>query len=497
MLLSALLLAALSGRADSTLLRILSINDFHGRLDPAIHAWSRGRPIGGAPALKSAMDSAEAECRCPTLRLDGGDQMQGTLLSNLSYGRSTVQAFNRFGIRAAAVGNHDFDWTIDTLRARMREANYAWLVANIFDSTTGKRPAWAEPWRMLEAGGRRVAVIGFITRETKGIVRAGNLKNLEIREGAAPLADVFREIQSQRPDLTIIVAHAGAFCDSLACRGEIVDLARELDSTRVQLIVSGHTHSAVNTVVNGIPIVQARSYSTALGVADLVQRDDGSRVWRVRVDTLWADRVTPDAGMARILEPYRARAESLGRRRIAVLRDSMPTGQNQEVAVGNLLADAWRRMAQAELGLTNNGGIRASLAAGPVTFSQLYDVVPFQNQLVKVTIPGSVLRSVLEAGLTPTHSNMHVSGLVVRYDPARPRGSRIIRLTLSNGQVVRDARNYTLGTLDFVATADPQLARLKRADMGITDVDALAKYLARQHQPVAAPRIGRFLQVTP
>ena len=497
MLLSALLLASLFGRADSTLLRILSINDFHGRLDPATYAWSRGRPIGGAAALKSAMDSAEAECRCPTLRLDGGDEMQGTLLSNLSYGRSTVQAFNRLGIRAAAVGNHDFDWTIDTLRARMREANYAWLVGNIFDSTTGKRPGWAEPWRMLDVAGRKVAVIGFITRETKGIVRAGNLKNLEIKAGAAPLADVLEQIRAQRPDLTIIVAHAGAFCDSLACNGEIVDIARELDTSKVQLIVSGHTHSPVNTVVNGIPIVQARSYSTALGVADLVQRDDGSRFWRVRVDTLWADRVTPDAGMARLLEPYRARAESLGRRRIAVLRDSMLTAQNQELAVGNLLADAWRRMAQAEIGLTNNGGIRASLAAGPVTFSQLYDVVPFQNQLVKVTIPGSVLRSVLEANLTPTHATVHVSGLVVRYDPARPRGSRITRLTLSSGQVVRDARNYTLGTLDFVATADPQLARLKRTDMGLTDVDALAKYLARQHQPVAAPRIGRFLKVTP
>lgn len=497
MLPSLLLLAGLAARGDTTLLRILSINDFHGRLDPATYAWSRGRPIGGAAALKSAMDSAEAQCRCPTLRLDGGDEMQGTLLSNLSYGRSTVSAFNRLGIRAAAVGNHDFDWTVDTLRARMRDAKYAWLVANVFDSTTGKRPPWAEPWRMLDFAGRRVAVIGFITSETKSIVRAGHLKNLEIKPGAAPLADIFAQVQAQRPDLTIIVAHAGAFCDSLSCRGEIVDLARELDTGKVQLIVSGHTHSPVNTVVNDIPIVQARSYSTALGVADLVRRDDGSRVWRVRVDTLWADRVTPDAGMAAILEPYRARAESLGRRRIAVLRDSMLVAQNQELAVGNLLADAWRRMAQAEIGLTNNGGIRASLAAGPVTFSQLYDVVPFQNQLVKVTIPGSVLRSVIEANLTPTHATIHVSGLVVRYDPARPRGSRITRLTLANGQVVRDARNYTLGTLDFLATGDPQLARLKRTDTGLTDVDALAKYLARQHQPVVAPRTGRFLRGTP
>jgi len=273
MLLSALLVAGLTAGADSTLLRILTLNDFHGRLDPEIHAWSGGRPVGGAPALKSALDSAEARCGCPTLRLDAGDEMQGTLLSNLSAGRSTFLAFNRMGIAAAAVGNHDFDWSVDTLKARMHDARYPWLVANVFDSISGRRPEWAVPWRLLQAGGLRVAVIGFITRETKSIVRAGILNGLRIGSGAQAFSDVLAEVRQQRPDLTILVAHAGAFCEAPAqtCRGEIVELAQELDSTQVQLIVSGHTHSLVNTVVHGIPIVQARSYSTAMGIADWVQ----------------------------------------------------------------------------------------------------------------------------------------------------------------------------------------------------------------------------------
>ena len=419
--------------------------------------------------------------------------MQGTLLSNLSHGRSTVLAFNRMGIRAAAVGNHDFDWSVDTLRARMREASYAWLVANVFDSATGKRPTWAEPWRMVDAGGLHVAVVGFITQETKSIVRAGNLTGLDIRGGAAAIADVLAETRAQRPDLTILVAHAGAFCDSLACRGEIVDLAGELDSTQVQLIVSGHTHSLVNTVVHGIPIIQARSYSTALGIADLIRRSDGSRVWRTAVETVWADRVTPDAGMAKVLEPFRAGADSLGRRKIAVLRDSLNLAQERELALGNLLADAWRRMARADVGLTNNGGIRSSLPAGPITFGQLYDVVPFQNELVKVRISGSVLRAVIEYHLNAVHPSIHVSGLSVRWDPSRPRGSRIVRLTLANGKPVRDSATYTLGTLDFLATGLPLLAVLPRTDTGLVDVDALARYLARQPQPVAAPRTSRFI----
>jgi len=497
MLPALLIVVAVAGRADSTLLRILSINDFHGRLDPQVYAWSEGRPVGGAPALKSAMDSAQARCGCPTLRLDAGDEMQGTLLSNLSFGRSTVLAFNRMGIHAAAVGNHDFDWSVDTLRARIRDAGYPWLVANLVDSVTGRRPAWAQSWRMLDAGGLRVAVIGFITRETKSIVRAGNLTGLTVRPGAASIADVLAESREQRPDLTILVAHAGAFCDSLACRGEIVDLARELDSTQVQLIVSGHTHTRVRTVVNGIPIVQSGSYSTALGVVDLIRRSDGSRVWRTSVETVWADRVTPDAGMAKVLEPFRARADSFAARRIAVLRDSLNQFQEREYPLGNLLADAWRRMARADVGLTNNGGIRASLPAGPVSFGRLYEVVPFQNQLVRVRLPGSVLRAVIEYHLNASHATIHVSGVVARWDPGRPRGSRIVSLTLANGRPVRDAGIYTLGTLDFLATGLQLLADQPRSETGLMDVDALAKYLAGLPQPVAAPRTVRFVKVSP
>jgi 2',3'-cyclic-nucleotide 2'-phosphodiesterase (5'-nucleotidase family) len=496
MLPAVLLAVATAVRADSTLLRVLTINDFHGRLDPQVYAWSEGRPVGGAPALKSAMDSAEARCRCPTLRLDAGDEMQGTLLSNLSFGRSTVLTFNRMGIRAAAVGNHDFDWSVDTLRVRMHDAGYAWLVANVVDSVTGRRPDWAQAWRMLDAGGLRIAVIGFITRETKSIVRAGNLRGLTFRAGAASIADVLAEIQGQQPDLTILVAHAGAFCDSLACRGEIIDLARELDSTQVQLIVSGHTHSRVNTVVNGIPIVQARSYSTALGIADLIRRPDGSRVWRTSVETVWADRVTPDAGMAKVLEPFRARADSFAARRIAVLRDSLDQFQEREYPLGNLLADAWRRMAHADVGLTNNGGIRASLPPGPVSFGKLYEVVPFQNEVMKVRLPGSVLREVIEYHLNGIHASIHVSGIVVRWNPKRPRGSRIVSLTLANGRPVRDATIYTLGTLDFLATGVPPLAQLPTTGSGLMDVDALAKYLAGLPQPVAAPRTLRFVVVS-
>src|SRR6266550_2257569 len=118
-------------RPDSTLLRVLAINDFHGALEPQVWPWSAGRPVGGAAALKPWLDSLARGCFCTTIRLDAGDEMQGTPVSNFNFGRPAIAALNAFGIDAAAIGNHEFDWTVDTLRARMAEAHYRFLAANI------------------------------------------------------------------------------------------------------------------------------------------------------------------------------------------------------------------------------------------------------------------------------------------------------------------------------------------------------------------------------
>jgi 2',3'-cyclic-nucleotide 2'-phosphodiesterase (5'-nucleotidase family) len=495
MLLSALLLAGLATAADSTLLRILAINDFHGALEPRLYGWSSGHPIGGAPALKATLDSAAAQCRCPVLRLDAGDEMQGTLASNLVFGRSTIEALNAVGLDAAALGNHDFDWGTDTLRARMRQARYPWMAANVFDSATGRRPDWIVPWRMLERGGLRIAIVGYLTPQSKTIVKAENVAGLRFGRGAAAIQDVLDSARARHADLTILVAHEGAFCDSLPCHGEIIDLARELDSTRVQFIVSGHTHSLVKTVVNGIPIVQARANGTAYAVADLVRQADGGREWRTSIETLWADRVTPDAETEAIVAGYRPEVDRRAREVVATLRDSLSSRRGE--ALGNLIADAQRAAAPGvDFALMNSGGVRRDLYPGPLTYNDLFELQPFANYILLVRLTGAQLKEVMEKLVAGTRPGGFVSGLVISYDPGRKSGERILAIQRADGSPISPQASYVLALPDYLQGGGDGFAMLRTLPYtrsGKTDLEALVDYLRRLPQPVVAPAGSRIL----
>ncbi len=477
---------------DSIHVRVLAMTDFHGALESRTYPSTRGRLVGGAAVLKAAMDSAEAQCGCLTLRVDAGDQMQGTLPSNFFYGASTVEALNLIGLDAAALGNHELDWSIDTLRQRIREAQFPWLAANVFDSVIGRRPVWARPYHITEISGLRVAFIGFMTSTAKGISYPPNVVGLAFGRGNEAIDDVLKAVRAERPDLTILTAHAGMRCNANNCNGEIISLARELDPGDVDLIVAGHPHTIATTVVNGIPIIQAGANGAVLGVADLF-RTDGEH-WRAELNMrrVYADEVTPDAAMLEMLSRYTRVTDSLARQTVATLRTA-PVTRDGENQLGNIIADAQRNAAQAAVAIMNNGGIRTVLPAGPVTYGMLYALQPFQNQIVRVTILGKVLRRLLEQ----TVGTIHVSGMRITYDPAGRRGSRIVDVELAGGEPLADGRSYTLAVSNFMAEGGggfTMLRDLPREDMGVKDVDALIAYLRGAPQPFTVPAERRIMQ---
>jgi len=485
--------AASVSDADSTMLRVLAITDLHGALAPQVWSWSRGRPVGGVAALKGWFDSLAADCGCTTVRLDGGDEMQGTPISNLAFGRPVIAAMNRLGIDAAAIGNHEFDWSVDTLKARMAEASYPFLSANITDAVTGARPAWAEPWTIISRGGLKVVVLGLTTPSTPTTTEPRNVAGLAFGDLAAV---VKRELPAARAagNFVIVLAHEGAFCDSGACRGGIVDLARALDSGSVDLIVAGHTHVRIDTRINGIPIVEAASSGRDVAVADFVRSGGRCCTVRTRVIDAYADQVRPDSALVGLVARAQARVDSLTRQPVATLRFGLTRG-GDEYPLGHLIADAQLNLGRGDVSIMNNGGIRADLPAGAVTYGDLFLCQPFGNRLVRLTIPGTTLLAALEWAAAGGQERAQVGGVEVWFDRRRPAGRRITRTKLTNGRKIDPKRTYTLVVSDFLAAGGSGFGMLKglpSTSVGLTDLDALIAYLKVLPQPVDAPAEPRF-----
>ena len=481
-------------------LRIIGSNDFHGALEP--RADANGVRRGGAAYVAAAIDRARSECvpRCETLLLDGGDMFQGTPASNLAYGRPVVDYYNRMGYAAAALGNHEFDWGTDTLRARMRQANYEILGANV-RYTDGRDVPWIRNDTIVTRGRARIGIIGVSTVNTPTTTRAANVVGLRFDDPAPIVDSIGTALRKRGANFVVVIAHAGASCGrdrATSCNGEIIDLAQKL-TTKVDAIVSGHTHTLVNTEIKGIPVVQARSSGRAIDVLDL-PIDAGSRLpVRHDVREIAVDTLQPAPAIDSIVRRAAASVAPIVNRHVAAIPTTLPR-QGPQYPLGNLVADAQRWAAKGDVAIMNNGGIRTELRAGDATYGSLFEIQPFGNTLYSLTMTGAQLRGLLEAMLEDLPVNDHVSGLTIKYDPSKPKGSRLASVTMAGGAPLSDTKTYNVIVNDFLATGGEGYNAGGRATsakpLNIVDLDALIDYLKSLPSPISAPAGVRIAPVS-
>jgi 5'-nucleotidase len=340
--------------------------------------------------------------------------------------------------------------------------------------------------------------VGYITSEAKAIIRADRTAGLRFADGALALHEPLRQLAAERPDVTILLAHAGAACDSAVCSGEISHLAETLEPGSIALIVAGHTHRIVQARAGGVPIVEAGSNGGAIAVADLVRTPAGGREFRTRMQAIPADAGPGDAAVAALVARYQEQVDSLASRVVARLKFPLP---QRDPRLGRLIAEANRNAVRADVGLVNAGGIRAGLPAGPVTYGALFEVEPFQNALVTLTLTGAELRALLEQAVQGAgRPALEVAGALVRYDPSRPPGRRIQSIRLQGNRKLASRDLYLVSLPDYLAQGGDGLTRLAgvpAAPSGILEVDALRDFLGRLPQPVEVAPGSGFVPVRP
>jgi len=476
--------------AETVELTILHINDFHGYLLPK--PGKEGKPATGGMAYIAKMVAEEREKNPEgTLLLSAGDMFQGTPISNLFRGKPVIETMNRMGFDAMTLGNHEFDWGMEAFGDLRDAAAFPFLSANIVDEKGSLLPG-VKRCVIVQRKGLKLAVIGVTTPETHYTTKPGNLRGYRVIAVEKVLPALIEKVKKEGAGPVVVLSHMG------------LDEDREMASRvgGIDLIVGGHSHTEVKNpvVVGSTIIVQAGYYGQKLGVMKVSVDTETKKITRYSERRILqkvkaGPNDAQDAAVAEMIRKYddQIRGE-FGRVVGETLVDlaKRPFESN----LGNLVCDAMREAAGADVAIQNNGGLRTTIPKGKITMEQVFTLLPFDNNLMTMDLTGAQVIGLLEQN-AKTEGMLQVSGLKVVYDLTAPEGSRVKELSIG-GKPADRSRTYRVTTNDFLAAGGDRFEIFragKNAVIGDNVRDAFLDYL-KKHSPVTPRTEGRIV-VTP
>jgi 5'-nucleotidase/UDP-sugar diphosphatase len=380
-----------------------------------------------------------------------GDTISPSLLSGIDEGAHIIDILNRMNVDVMVPGNHEFDFGPEVFQARISEANFPIVSANIV-MPGGGGPANTTPTRMIEVGGVNIGFYGLTTEETPEVSSPGDIVFTDSVETGIDTAE---DLRTEGADIVVAVVHTPIDVDMALARADAADI-----------ILSGHDEFLM-AYFDGVHVI-TESYSQAdwvvitdLSITREEEEGEVSISWQPAFRLINTSTVEPEAEIAALVASYNekldtALGEVIGTTTTA-LDSRRATVRGQEAAIGNLIADAIRGAVDADIAITNGGGIRADreYAAGTeLTGKDVFSELPFGNKTVKLEVTGENILAALENGFSQIETRggrfPQVSGLTVTADVNAPAGERVQSVTV-NGQPLDPAKVYTVATNDFMA----------------------------------------------
>ena len=505
-------------------LDILHINDLHSRIesinafDSTCSAEEEGKNecFGGVARLKTAIDAErQALSGKNVLLLNAGDNFQGSLFYTTYKGAAEAEFLNLMKFDAMTVGNHEFDDSEDGLATFLDKVQFPVVTANVAASASSKLGDRVKPFVVIERGGQKIGIVGAVANDTAELSSPG--PNVLIGDDVADITAAIAELKKEGIDKIVALTHVG-YPRDLAAIAKIPD---------VDVVVGGHSHTLLSntaekaegpypTMVDNpggykVPVVQAGAYSKYLGKLKVVF-DDAGVVKEASGEPVVIDsKFKPDEAVtARIKElagPIEELKNKIVAETAAPIDGSRETCRAGECAMGNLVADAILDRTKDQgmtIGLTNGGGLRSSIDAGPVSMGEVLSVLPFQNTVATFQIKGSDLLAALENGLSQIEDGAgrfpQVSGMKFTFDKTKPAGSRVVSAEVKEGDgfvPLDPAKTYGVASNNYLRAGGDGYAIFATAavnpyDFGPNLELVVADYLAanRPYTPYTDGRIA-------
>jgi 5'-nucleotidase len=478
----------------------LHTNDIHGQVLPRDARGRQGEKVGGVAALDAAIvkeRTAAAAAGAHCLLVDSGDWYQGTPEGNFAKdnipGALVVDWMNATRFDAAAIGNHEFDFGVDNVKALIARAKFPCLGANVLQSS---KPL-GRPYVVLERGGVKIGVIGLLTNDTPRMVAEGRLGDVKIPDHLDAGRAWFDRVKKES-DFVVFLTHCG--------KDEDEKLARRVPETPV--IFGGHSHTKVNQPSS----VDHEPAALAVNVWDDSLRprtfitQSGSKTENLDRVELWVDPkskkiVKVDTKIYELNHKttgeHPATLEWIAKETAAVAKDLDQTAATltapPEVAVkgrrgdptANFMTDAmlWsakRVDPKCVAAFGNGGGVRAKVATGPLTRRNIYEIVPFDNTVVLLTLSGEALHELVKESMSGSRDgNLLAAGLTGAV-AKRPDGAFDLADLRIAGAPIDVKASYRVAANSFIADGKGGLSKFllgtDKKDTGQLVRDALLDY---------------------
>ncbi len=374
--------------------------------------------------------------------VDAGDIFSGNPVVDMNDGEPIVELLNLVGLDLIGIGNHEYDYGVEALNERIEQANFPFLSANT-EVTTSKYKQPKPYWTTEKDG----VTFGFIAlTQAPPATAPKNIEGIEFHSYKETIEKYAHELKGV--DVLIGVNHIGL--------NEDRKLAEEFDI--FDAIIGGHSHTEMKKeeVINDTTIVQTGSHLNNVGNMTITLGEDNnveSIDWTLQPIE---DLTEKDDNIQQSIDKYNAQMEDQLTQEIGETK-ALNRGARYErdTSLGNFWTDALRRVVDnSDIAVTNNGGIRADIPAGMLTYGDIYKVEPFGNEVMVIEMTGDAILDVLEYSYTRDDRNqidLQTSGLEYVINTDIYGALDHIEATV-DGQTIDENETYTVVVPDYIGT---------------------------------------------
>ena len=464
--------------------------------------------------------------------VDAGDFSQGAPIGTLSKGKDLIKIIEKVGYDFVIPGNHEFDYNMENFLDNALDLTGIIHSANFIDLRSNKTVL--PPYKIMTYGNKKVAFVGCTTPEsfTKSTPayfqdKDGNyIYSLSEDETGERLYQSVQaavdNAKAEGADYVILVGHLGV--EGTTDRWKSTTVIQNTNG--IDFVIDGHSHEVnPGTIVNNkdgkdIVIAQTGTKLSHIGqltiskdgeftveLIDNVPVTDGSPTEDEKGNKLNAKDKDTDAFIKDIQSKFE---ESLSE---VIVKDSKvdliinnPDNdeerivRKQETNLGDLCADAYKTVLDADIGFMNGGGVRKAIKAGDITYKDCLTVMPFNNMATMIKCNGQTIKDALELGASrlPEENGgfIHVSGLTYTINSQIPSsvqfddknnfvsvdGEYRVSDIKVNGQDLDLEKEYTLACHDYMLINGGDGFTMFKGtevikDRVLPDVDVLVDYL--------------------